>query len=888
MPLKAGDRVGGYEISALLGAGGMGEVYRARDARLGRDVAIKILSPAIASDADGLMRFEREARMLASLNHPNIAAIYGVEDGAGHPALILELVEGETLADRIARTPIPFAEVLTYARQIADALDTAHESGIVHRDLKPANIKITEGGTIKVLDFGLAKAIAAAATPLTAVDPSRSPTVTVHGTKHGVILGTVAYMSPEQARGKAVDKRTDIWAFGCVLFEMLTGRMTFSGETTSDVIAAIIEREPDWSKLPRSVPSYVRRVLERCLEKDPKRRARDIADVRVELDQPAEVVESALRRRSPVMAILALAAVSAIAIGAVAVLRWPTRSAEPTAPVEFTLGPPPDHTLVGSATVSPDGRQIAFLARNAQRVSSLWIRPLDAALPRPLEGTDGAISAGIWSPDGGSLAFRVGETWKRISADGGPVVTIVSGVVADLGASWGPDDTILMAPANRAALSRVAASGGAFEPVTTLDPATENSHRWPQILPDGRHFLFTTRSDRPANLGIKVGAFGSPEVRSLVNMPSPGRYAPPGWLLFMTPDRVLMAQPLAPTTWTLSGAPQPVAAPVRYSGSSFSGAFDVSRDGRVLVYTPGSSEESTLVWADRAGKVLGTVTPRRDYLGVRLVSTGRTIAVELPDERYGTRDIWLVDVATNALTRLTTNPATDWRPVFSPDGGTLVFASDRAGVSTLYRVATTGAGGDTLLYRHPKGGVFPVDWSRDGRYVLAQVDTDTGRPTTLLSVPVDGGPPVTLIENDQASVMMARLSPEGDRIAFISDAAGSREIYVMSIADKRRIRVSADGGWHPMWGRDGSELFFQTPRGQLMQATLGRGPLSLAAPPVEIFRPCESEKMLFSGSQSDMGYDVTADGTRFVVMCVPPEARPSTITVVVNWQSKLR
>ena len=888
MPLAPGTKIGSHEIVAMVGAGGMGEVYRARDPRLGRDVAIKILSPAIAADADGLMRFEREARMLASLNHPNIAAIYGVEDGAGQPALILELVEGETLAHRIARGRIGVDEALHYARQIADALDTAHESGIVHRDLKPGNIKITEDRRVKVLDFGLAKAIAAATAPDPAVDPAHSPTVTVHGTKGGVILGTAAYMSPEQARGKAIDKRTDIWAFGCVLYEMLTGHRAFDGETTSDVIAAIIERQPEMAKLPAPVPAHVRRVIERCLEKDPKRRARDIAEVALQLAEGGAVMSnrpSGWRRPAAVAAALLIVG----ALASAAVVRQMTRSAAVAVPIEFTIGAPAGHTLAGAiATVSPDGRHLAFVASDARGQPALWIRSLDAASSRRLDATEGAISTGIWSPDGQSLAFLVGDTWKRARIDGGPAITIVSGVIADLGASWGPGDTIVLAPANRTALARVPASGGSLEPVTTLDPGKENSHRFPQILPDGRHFLFTARSDRPENLGIKVGSLASREVRSLVNMPSQGRFAPPGWLLFMTPDEVLMAQPLAPGTWTVSGTPQPVAAPVRYNGPSFSGAFDVSADGRVLTYSAASSSASILMSVDRAGKLISRVGPERRYRGLRVAPSGRTIAVELADERYATRDVWLIDVATNALTRLTANPATDWRPVFSPDGDSLVFASDRAGLSTLYRIATSGAGGEEVLYRHPKGGLFPVDWSRDGKYVLAQVDNAAGGPTTLLSVPVDGSQPVSLVENDPARVMMGRLSPEGDRIAFVSVATGNREIYVMSIADRRRIRVSTDGGWHPQWGRDGRELFFVTPRSELMRAMLEPGALAITAPPAVMFRPCVSENRLFDINQNDAGFAVTDDATRFLIACLPQDARPSSITVVVNWQSKLR
>ena len=889
MPLAPGTKIGGYEIVALVGAGGMGEVYRARDARLGRDVAIKVVSPAIAADADGLMRFEREARMLASLNHPNIAAIYGVEDGHGQPALVLEFVDGETLADRIARGPLPVAEALGYARQIADALDAAHESGIVHRDLKPGNIKITEDGRVKVLDFGLAKAIAAAVAPDPVVDPAHSPTVTVHGTKGGVILGTVAYMSPEQARGKAIDKRTDIWAFGCVLYEMLTGRRTFGGETTSDVIAAIIERQPDMAKLPAAVPPHVWRVIERCLEKDPKRRARDIADVALQLDGDTTVgappPSQGLRTGA-----LVIVALIVIALLGLAALRRRAPTATPAPAVEFTFGAPANHTFsAAEPTISPDGRLLAFGAGDAQGVASLWVRPLDAGAPRRLAGTEGVAGSAAWSPDGRSLAFLVGDSLKRVGIDGGPATTIVSGVVSNLGAFWGSDDTILMAPANRTSLSRVPAAGGALEAVTTLDPEQENSHRWPQVLPDGRHFLFTARSDRPENLGIKIGSFGSKEVSTLVRAPSSGVYAEPGWLLFMTPDAVLMAQRLDPRTWTLKGDPQPVAAPVRYNGPSFKGTFDVSRDGRVLTYAPAPRTQAVLAWFDRAGKALGIAGPERPYRVVRLSLNGRTIATELADERYGTRDIWLIDAATNVLTRLTTNPATDWRPVLSPDGGMIAFASDRAGVSTVYRTRTDAVGEETVLYRHPAGGAFPADWSRDGKFVLVETDDKAGRPSGLISVPVDGGPPRTLIENDPSNVQSARYSPEGDRIAFTSLATGTREVYVMTIADRRRLRVSTDGGAKPAWGRDSRELFFQNGRDQLMMAQLDRASGAVVAPPKLLLRPCTALDRIFSmTANEENSYDISPDGTRILARCDPLDAIPSALTVVVNWQSKLR
>ena len=892
MPLAPGARIGGYEIIAMLGAGGMGEVYRARDSRLGRDVAIKILSPAIAADADGLMRFEREARVLASLSHPNIAAIYGVEDGAGFPALILELVDGETLADRIARGHVPVAEALEYAKQIADALDVAHEAGIVHRDLKPGNIKLTDDGRVKVLDFGLAKAIAAMTGDQPDADPSHSPTITVKGTRHGVILGTVAYMSPEQARGKHVDKRTDIWAFGCVLFETLTGKRAFGGETTSDVIAAILERRPELSRLPADVPPHVRRTIERCLEKDPKRRARDIADVRAELDENPGAHATG---RKPWWRAAALVTLIAATVGIIGIVAWrrsgPAAAPSPQAPIEFTFGAPPGHTLTRMVpSPSPDGRVIAFSARDAKGIRSLWLRAIDHQVPRQLNGTDGIAGDLIeWSPDSRSLAFFVGNTWKRISADGGPAVTIASDMVANLGLSWGAD-LLLISPANRTALVLVPAAGGPSQQVTTLDTARENSHRWPHLLPDGRHFLFTARSDSSENLGIKIGSLVARDVRPLVNVHSQAAYAHPGWLLFMTPDEVVMAQRLDPATWTLQGTAHTVAGPVIYNGPSAVGAFDASLDGRVLAYMSASQSASQIVWFDRSGKAGGTVGPPQRYRSIAVSRDGRTIAAELASERYGTRDIWLIDTTTHALTRLTSNPATDWRPVFSDDGSSIVFASDRAGASTVFRIATNGTGGASSLYRDSSGGgAFPQDWSGDGKYVLVNVASSQGRGSQkFVIVPVDGGAPTTLINESGTQVNMPTLSAGGDLLAFVIGTPGARQVYVMSMIDRRRVRVSVDGGWNPTWGPDGRELFFQNPRGEIMRTVMSRSGLAVDVPPAVLFRPCQNlPGFRFDTVAAETNYDVTADG-RFVALCDPEDAAPTSVTVVVDWQSKLR
>jgi serine/threonine protein kinase/Tol biopolymer transport system component len=885
LPLQSGTRVGGYEIAAPLGAGGMGEVYRARDTRLGRDVAIKILSPRIAADRDAVLRFEREARALATLNHPNIAAIYDVIETAGQPALVLELVDGQTLADRIAATrPLSLDEALDYAKQIAEALDVAHEAGIVHRDLKPGNIKITDDGRIKVLDFGLAKAIAAASGESSGADLANSPTITVHGTGQGVILGTAAYMSPEQARGKRIDKRTDIWAFGCVLYEMLTSRAAFAGETTSDVLAAIIERAPDLSLLPPATPPHVRRIIERCLEKDPKRRARDIADVRVDFDR-VSVTETRPRRSLLVPALATIAAIAGIA----SVVLWRSRPEPGAAPptIELAITPPPGHTLEPvQASPSPDGRYVAFVARDEKRVDAIFVRSLDAAASRRIDGTDGATTPPVWSPDGRSIAFLAGGVWKRVAINGGPPISIVANVQANLGASWGAGDVFLLSPANRTSLFKVPIGGGKLQPVTTLNTDSENSHRWPMVLPDGRHYLFTVRSDTPDRLGIKLGALDSTEVRSLVNVASQGLYAQPGWLLFETPDQVLMAQPLDPATWTLGGPARPIVGPVRYTGSSFRGSFDVSLDGSVLTYLAAPRSASTLEWFDRTGKPLGRIGPERDYRSVRLSRDGRLITLELPDPQVGTRDVWLMDAATQSLSRLTTNPATDWRGVISPDGKTVAYASDRAGPSSIFRTSLAAPGHDELVLRVPEAGVFPTDWSADGSHVFAMVDDVSGAPRRFLMVPANGGSAVPLVDAGQQRLIMPRVSPDGSRLAYSSSDGGPLELYVASFRDRTRVLVWSGGGSNPVWGRDGNELFFVNAGAELMRATFSGG--NLSGRPQMLFRPCDAVGRTFTRSVTEWNYDVSADGTRFLVICDPSDSLPSAINVVVNWQSKLK
>ena len=881
MPLAPGDRVGSYEIGALLGTGGMGEVYRARDLRLGRDVAVKILSPAIAADADGLMRFEREARLLASLNHPNIAAIHGVEDGAGHPALILELVEGVTLADRIAEGPLPPRDALKYADQIADALDTAHEAGIVHRDLKPSNINVTEDGRVKVLDFGLAKALAAAAGPDPAVDPSRSPTVTITGTRHGVILGTVAYMSPEQARGKTIDKRTDIWAFGCVLFEMLTGRRPFGGETTSDVIASIIERTPDWSALPSAVPPHVRRVLEWCLEKDLKRRARDIADVRAALDWPhGQSVAVQDRRRLPWVA---GGAAAALALAGVLLARALSPQAPASPATEFNLVPPDGGTLLNVAVPSPDGRQLAFIVRDASGTSAIWVRPISDLRASRLSGTEGVAGQMFWSPDSRSIGFVAAGRLKTIPALGGPVVNVCP-VTAHLGASWGADDVILIAPVNRTAIHRVAASGGTPEPVTTLDTTRENSHRWPHFLPGGRTFIYAVRSDSAANTAIHAGSLDGSVSTRLFGAQSNAIYVDPGYLLHVR-DGTLLAQPFDARSLTLTGPARAVAASVIQEPPSVVAGFDASANGAVLSYRQGAALSARLNWFDREGRAAGTLGPAASYLGVNLSPDSRQAAVEVVDRDHGTRDVWMLEGAAPPR-RVTTHTATDWMPVWSPDGRFLLFASDRLGHSSVFRAPADGSAPEELFFRGATGA-FPDDWSPDGRHILVHMDAAGGQAYSesyLLSR--DGGTPQPLL-NIGVPITTMRFSPDGTRVAFHSPESGRHEIYVMSLKDRRRIRVSAEGGMLPVWTRGGLELLFVNPQLEIMSVSMQPDTIA-AGVPARLMAPCRDTEppSTFAAGPNARAYAVAADGSRVLAVCAPEQRQLAVVSL--NWTSKLR
>ena len=869
-----GRRIGHYDVQRLLGAGGMGRVYRARDTRLGRDVALKLLPPEWTSDPDRLARLDREARLLASLNHTNIATIHGVEDGDGIRALVLEYIEGDTLADRIARGPVPLGEALAIIRQVKEALDAAHERGIVHRDLKPANIKITPDGLVKVLDFGLATLEPARGG--TAPDHSEAPTVTARGTREGIIAGTAAYMSPEQARGLAIDKRTDIWAFGCVLYEMLAGRPAFARATLTDTLAAIVQHEPDWTALPGTTPPGLERLLKRCLDKDRRRRLRDIGDADTE---PAIAGEPPRTRRSLVAAL----AVAMIALAGTALMvgRFTAPTAPAPSPVSLNLSPPDGLGFLGLPVPSPDGTRMAFVTMAPNEPSALWVRGLDDTTARRFAGTENA-SRPFWSFDGRSIAFAAESRLKKVDVESGTVQTICVCVTEMLGGTWGANNVIVFAPVNRSPLHRVSATGGPSEPMTTLDPSrNENSHRWPSFLPDGRHLLFSARSDVTSNTGVYLTELGSDQREWLVEAQSPGMYAPPGHLLFVR-EGTLLTQTFDASTARLSGEAVPVVAPVDHNPTGTGASFAVSADGRVLSYRGRFRPSTELVRFDPSGVKQGAIGEQAEWQDMKLSPDGTRAALVKNDETSGNRDIWLVEIATGRAQPWSTNPATDWQPVWSPDGRHLAFASDRNGASAIFRRAVDSNDEDQLVVAAagPSAGRFPRDWSSDDRLIMGQ-DTAAGT-TELWMAPISGREEPRMLKRTGRVIAGGRISPDGRWLAYASDESGAFEVYVSPLDGSSKHRVSSAGGLHPRW-RNTNELLYLGADRALMSVAVDSAQTFKAASPTRLFASCLTGLLpLYTG-----GFEVARDGSTFW-LCPGSGDAPGAVTVAVDWLSSRR
>ena len=945
MPLSTGTRLGPHEILGPLGAGGMGEVYRATDTRLKRQVAIKILPPDLAADPERLARFQREAEVLASLNHPHVAAIYGVEEqapstGSGQTvrALVMELVEGPTLADRIAHGPIPVDEALPIARQIADALEAAHDQGIVHRDLKPANIKVRDDGAVKVLDFGLAKP-RDAQTGLSRADPSNGIDVTAHAmssptmalpegarevlpegargssradtspavSSAGVILGTAAYMSPEQARGKPVDKRTDVWAFGAVLFEMLTGKRAFEGDDVTELLASVVKSTPDWSALPPDVPPQVVTLIQRCLEKDRKTRIGDIAVARFLLSGDAALAAASAaappaatatrwRTRAPW---LAAAVVAGAAIG------WliPRRAAEPRPLTHLQMDVLPAELIAPSnnsitrpsrtaVSISPDGRRIAFAAIRSG-VRQVYLRELDHATAAPIAGTDGA-QAPFFSPDGGWIAFwTIDNKIKKVPSNGGATATICDLPAGQFwGASWGEDGNIYFSA--RTGISKVSAAGGAPTDVVKLDLAKGGRLPLPQLLPGGKNLLFTS----PPN--IVVRSLDTGEERTIVEDGSDGRYVRTRHLLYMKAG-TLMGVPFDAASARVTGPPvallEDVMQGMNASNSNdetLAGQFAVSDSG-TLVYAAGgvyAMHRTTLVFVDRKGgeqPVAGSVP--RMYLNPRFSHDGQKIAVEAKTEVNEGTDIWVYDVARGSPTRVTFDGG--GRPVWSPDDRRILYGRFEKGVANLYIVNADGTGKPERLTTSAFGQA-PASWSA-GTNAVAFIQRPTVDTFGIFTMPMDGPDalkPVLFLESKFA-LLYPEFSPDGRWVAYVSAESGRNELYVQAYpGGGGKTHVSTAGGWEPIWLRNNRDLLYRTYTAKderlfVSAAIRSLSPLRID-PPRLIFSTTAAAS--YDATTPLRAWDATADGQRFVLARIAESTdKPVTsLHVVLNWSDELQ
>jgi eukaryotic-like serine/threonine-protein kinase len=882
--LSVGHRFAHYEVLAPLGVGGMGEVYRARDGKLGREVAIKILPRLFSTDPERSARFDREARLLASLNHPHIGGIYGLEVIDGTPALVLELVDGDTLAERIAKGPIPISEALNIAHQVADALEAAHENGIIHRDLKPANIKITAAGVVKVLDFGIAKAVVG---DTTSRDLSQSPTLTANGARDVVILGTAAYMSPEQARGKPVDKRTDVWAFGCVLYEMLTGRVAFAGDTISDTIAAILGREPEWSAL--QTPASLRRVLQRCLEKDPRRRLHDIADARIEIE---DVIGDAVgtpadgtavnARQQPVRLLWSIAAV--VTLVAVGALTWNLQTARQaqTAPLRISR-----MTIASSGTaalgiatgrslaITPDGTRVVYVGSN----NELFVGPLDRLDATAMYTGAAPLNWVFVSPDGQWVGFAETRTLKRVALTGGPAAPIAqTGLV--IGATWAPDDTIIFSTSDPATgLRRVSANGGDVTVLTRPAQARgELDHLWPEMLPGGRAVLFTITAatgGRAAQVAVLELSTGTYTV--VVRGGSHAHYVSSGHLVY-TAEGTLRAVPFDLTRLEAGRMPVTVL-PRLVTSQQGAGDFAVAADGTLAyVDAPGATSPAarTLVWVDRQGGEEPLGAPARPYVHPRVSPDGARVAVAIEDQE---NDIWVWDLTRRMLDRFTFGPAADFAPVWTPAGDRLVFFSQGEGEHGLFwQPADRPGGAEKLSTGAPPSGVTP-----DGTEVIFAY----GGNQDLMMVALDGTRRVQSLLGTPAVERNGIVSPDGRWLAYESDSAGRFEIYVRPFpnASAGQWLISTAGGTRPLWAPSGQELFYVAPDGVLMAVRADpRGDRWSSGSPTKILEG----PYVTRGLRDKRTYDVSADGKKFLMVKQPANQAAPQIVVVQNWTEELK
>jgi eukaryotic-like serine/threonine-protein kinase len=882
MPLTAGTKLGTYTVTAPIGAGGMGEVYQAHDTKLGRDVAIKVLPEAFAHDPERLSRFQREAKLLAALNHPNIAAIYGLEQAGDTHYLVMELVPGDTLRERVMDgRPVPVKEALNIARQIAEALEAAHnsEKAIVHRDLKPANVKVTPEGRVKVLDFGLAKAFAFDITP---DDASNLPTLSMDPTLQGAILGTPAYMSPEQARGKPIDKRTDIWAFGCVLFELLTGKQAFRGDTLSDSIAAVLGREPDWLALPAATPAKIRDLLRRCLQKDSQRRLRDIGDASIEFNEisasdpitPEKITGRA--RALPYLGWVA-AAVLLLVFGALFLSRRDT-SVLPAARTTILL--PGGQRLTANGTdyplaISTDGSHIAYVARE-EGTTQLYVRDLNELEPKAIPGTVGARHP-FFSPDGQWIGFFAGGALQKVSIGGGAPLRICNVSSVSAGASWGPGNTIVFASIG-SDLMRVDTTGGIPQPIPGSSPAA-----WPEILPDGKTVLFTSAFEAIVTMPLEGGA--KRVIAKLANSLLAGqtvigtggpveqaRFVRDGYLVYGQSPGIVRALPFDLASLKVTGSPIPIVDSVERAMDGGAVYFAVSQTG-LLVYAS-TGDRHQLVWVDQRGASTPISNDRAAFRLPRLSPDGKRIAVSVGDDTRRD-DIWIYDVERGTKRRLTTTNH-NLEPIWTPDGTHITHSG-----GGLVDVPVDGGGPETILSPPRQGfAIYPLSWSPDGRNLLCQVQTSDGYDLYLVTRGVDSGPKPFLVRPGFDGFAM--FSPNGRWVTYVSNESGDMEVYVArfpGLGDK--VEISTGGGDRPRWSRDGRQLFYRQ-GDALMAVGVNTGDAFRAETPRRLFEGA------YSGESGESAFDVSPDGQRFLMVKSDEASTLRQLTAVQNWQVGLK
>ncbi len=900
MPLSSGTKLGPYEVQEPLGAGGMGEVYRARDTRLGRDVAVKVLPAHLSSDTELRQRLEREAKAISSLNHPHICTLHDVGSQDGVDYIVMEHLLGETLADRLQRGPIPLAEALKIAIQIADALDKAHASGVVHRDLKPANIMLTKNGT-KLMDFGLAKPApgmsAAAAGPSTPT----TPTMTVAAfaaaasnlTQKGTVVGTFQYLAPEVLQGAEADARSDIFSFGCVLYEMVAGRRAFEGKSQFSVLGAILDHEPEHLSA-RDFPPRLDETVLRCLAKNPEQRYGCMHDVKLQLEavtkaepQSAVAVAQPMQPAAPASKIpwiiSALAALVAIAI-ATAYLMKPS---QPEQIVRSAILPPPGTSFVtmlpssGPPVLSPDGTRLVFTARDEKGKILLYVRPLTALTAQALAGTEDAMYP-FWSADGHELGFFASGKLKKISADGGPPQSLCD-VANARGGAWGSDGTIVFTPSTTSPLLRVSAAGGNTETISKLDISrSENSHRWPAFLPDGKHFLYWARSSKgPHEDFIYIGELGSSQSKLLMKSDSMAVYAS-GYLLFLR-DQALLAQPFNLSRLELSGDPVLVAEKVGMNGATVRPLFTASLTGTLVYQSANLADGWDLTWMDREGKSVGSVGQSDRYIQPVLSPDGKHAAVNIYTGSNGVGDVWVFDLERGTNTRLTFGPANNGAPAWSPDGRTLYYSNSAKGIPHVSAKAGDGSGAERVVLETPGIVEMPLGVSPDGRnlvYLRKDLVKDASTHIWVLPLSVDGKPYPIL--QDNWAERDAQISPDGKWMAYTSNESGRNEIYITAFpGGGAKWQVSKDGGTSPKWRGDTKEIFFLDGSDNIVAVDVSASgsAVNLGVPHV-LFQAI--------GIQRDYGpFDVSTDGKKFLVNSGNLKGG-SPLTLVQNWPADLK